>query len=234
MKTQGKISGFSIHDLGHPNYLFNRSLGAESLFLFNLDTYLIKEIDDFIKEVVGLSATALKGRTIYFFLDSVVRREYIPLVNRLFNHAIALVKDGAHCANLEFGVQKSDGKKATVLFQFQISPSDQELNSLARVIDISHLIDESFPRLFIVDGDGKIALAENERMEFYESDAFNLSRKEIAILSLKNNGLRAKEIARQMGISDLSVYSIIRDVKQKTGMELIPLLGHLKKAGVIH
>ena len=60
-----------------------------------------------------------------------------------------------------------------------------------------------------------------------------LTHKELSVLLLKQKGLRTKEIAVNLRMKELSIYSIIRDIKRKAGMDIPPLIHLLEEKGVI-
>lgn len=205
--------------------------GRECSCVFNLNTLFIKQIEDCISDIIYLHCQDLLGRTVYYLLDTIVLREQLASVYNLFNMAVVHLKqnpDREECVNLDFMIRTPQNSEKRILFQFKAEVSTKDSLALGRITDVSHFFNEGPPRLFIMDANGNFTIDKTSSIEMTGEYGMHLTQKEIKVLLCKSKGMRAKEIAEQMGISNLSVYSILRDVKQKTGMELIPLIMHLR------
>jgi hypothetical protein len=211
--------------------------GQQCKIEFKLNTFFIREVGHEINHLTGLSSSDLIGRTIYYFLDSVVIKEQLATVYDFFNHSINYLKERnsvQRFANLDFEIRTMQEKAKRLLFQFRIFDSangDQFV--YGRLIDFSHYMLKGLPRIFVLEEDGQVDGKFKVDVNILEKTGIDLSKKEIDVLLLKSKGMRAKEIGLELGISNLSVYSIIRDVKQKTGKELLPLIVDLKNLGII-
>jgi DNA-binding CsgD family transcriptional regulator len=213
-------------------YDLSLGIGRESKYEFSLINFLINGVDDQISHVVGLEKSVLEGRTVYYFLDALVRREQLSTVNNFFNQALDLLKDDPDSVkyiNINFGIQTLNGAFRKILFQLKRLLPLTDNKVLVRICDISHFYHDGPPGVFVLDGQGKVTHQQTGGNEVINDAAMLLTRRERDVLMLRGDGMRAKEIAKEMGISHMTVYSIIRDVKQKTRMELIPLIMQLRK-----
>jgi ATP/maltotriose-dependent transcriptional regulator MalT len=207
-------------------------IGRECSFAFSLKNFFIKQLEDSITEILDMHNRDLFGRTVYYLLDTIVLREQLAAVYDLFNLAVAHLNQEhsmEECVNLDFMIRTPQNVERRILLQFKSDASLQDSLALGRITDVSHFFNEGPPRLFIMDAQGNFIIEKISSIEMAGDFGFNLTQKEIKVLLCKTKGMQAKEIAEELGISNLSVYSIIRDVKQKTGMELIPLIMQLRK-----
>lgn len=171
-------------------------LGQQCQIVFNLNTFFIKEVGHEIKSLTEFSSDDLVGRTIYYFLDSIVMREQLPAVNNFFNQSIHYIKEqfaDQKIVNLDFGIKTMHDTINRLLFQFRnIDPVKGEQLAYGRVIDLSHFVLGGLPRLFVLERDGSIDGNFKADSDVLEQTGIDLSKKEINVLLLKSKGMRAK------------------------------------------
>jgi len=138
--------------------------------------------------------------------------------------------------NVEYNILLSNREKKRLLIQ--VTAVTRDPNGLpgllhGYVTDITHIISEGPPRMTVLVGN-QVEKSIHRWPDVLISDPrLRLTQREISVLIHKRKGLRTKEIAHALQLREMTVYSIIRDIKKKTGMEIFPLIHLLEQNGSI-
>ena len=90
------------------------------------------------------------------------------------------------------------------------------------------------PALYALVNNRVVAYEQAHTEDLLPATELPLTMNEVTILSLKAKGLRTKQIALQTGLKELSVYSLVRNIRQKSGMDIPQLIGLLREKGLIN
>jgi DNA-binding CsgD family transcriptional regulator len=138
--------------------------------------------------------------------------------------------------NLEFNIGLDRNKTRRVVFQYSLLRGNNIGSApvaYGKIVDISHLTNDGPPRLSILQNNQVVHSAEATREEMLRSSGINLNKKDLSVLTLQSKGLRVRDIAQKLNTSELSIYTVIRDMKRKTKMQTLPLMQLLRKKGLI-
>lgn len=192
---------------------------------------------DSFKDLTGF--TDPKSSSFYELFQSLLIPDHADLSLRFFGESLKWLQQNAGAAatiNQEFNIITRNNTVKRILFQYQLLPSDEaggQPVAVGKFIDISHLIRDGFPKLALLK-DNRIAdLITATPEEMLKAVGYRITPRELSMLKLKATGLRAKEIAQQLNLSIMAVYSMIRNLKERNKMDIFPLLHQLKEKGLL-
>ncbi|MFZ9388251.1 MAG: helix-turn-helix transcriptional regulator [Chitinophagaceae bacterium] len=138
--------------------------------------------------------------------------------------------------NLEYNIRFGGKKIKRLLLQIMAGSLDSNgfpTLLYGYVTDISHIIPDGPPRMTVMNGSRVETIIHSWPEGISAETRFKLTHRELSVLVHKRQGLRTKEIAQHLKLREMTVYSIIRDIKKKTGMDIIPLINLLVQNGTI-
>lgn len=186
-----------------------------------------------------LPAKKFSSATIYALLESTVIQDHIEVCLRFFRKSLELREQSLRQGtifNQEFSIVSRDQTPKRVLFQYKYTRADDGSESccgVGKFIDISHLSRDGFPKMTIFENNMVVKHYEASPEDMLKSSGLRVSLRDLNVLKLKSGGLRAKEIAGQLDMSILAVYSIIRNLKEKNKMEILPMIHQLRHKGLL-
>ncbi|MFN4286679.1 MAG: helix-turn-helix transcriptional regulator [Lacibacter sp.] len=138
---------------------------------------------------------------------------------------------------IEYNIVTRSMERKRFLFQFCASLFTNEglpLRAQGTITDITHMKPEGTPSIYVLLNN-RVVFYETARAEdLLPATELPLTMNEVTVLTLKAKGLRTKEIAVQTGLKELSVYSLVRNIRQKSGMDIPQLITLLREKGVIN
>lgn len=214
-------------------------LGPFAPLAFTYPSGSIIYADSHASELTGLPMKQLLSTSMYSLFSQLVVPEHLQTTLRMgeesFRH-LTQKPSKALVANLEFNGQRKKGEVRRFLHQSSPDHESRSPNNgllLGYLTDISHVVNGGPPRMTIVK-DGRIDLSNHASPEeILAASPYRLNPSDLLMLRLKRKGLRTKEIADAMNLKELSVFSRIRDIKQRTGLDILPLLQELEQMGAI-
>lgn len=205
-------------------------LGPSFSFVFHWDQLYFLECEESVHSLVSMETNEWKGKSVFYLFDTFAAPAHLRGARMLFLKGMELLKKedaGKISFQLQFDFMNERSTYKQVLLQCcKINP-DPQSNSplgLGRITDIHHLSTETDASLTVIR-DNRIAYSLKAAPESEgTSQSYALSPRELEVLKLKSNGLCTRDIALTLKRSPLTVYSVVRDIKKKTGMEIIPLI----------
>lgn len=214
-------------------------IGQICTFVFNITTLLFLHIDESLITLAEVESEVFLNKPLAFFFSSLSLREHLNPVEKLLKKSFLFIKDiqGPYpVVNLEYNIQLGRRRSKRMIFQYTLHPGGgQHPGRLAygKLVDISHLVNDGPPKLQILQSNKVIYSSEVSKEEMLLSSGIDLNRKDLTVLSMQSKGIRVRDIADKMGMSELSIYSMIRDMKRKTGLETMPLVQMLCRKGLL-
>lgn len=215
--------------------------GQKFDYIFSYDNFKFVHAENSIDEIFGITRLDLLKTAIDpLFLNHIVPEHFLSAV-RFAKKALEIIE--AHpnrdvVVNFEFNIYKGGKESRRLLNQSRTAIFTEDLKPLLRYgsyIDITHIIASGPPKLyFIVDG----LLKDLETGTFQEMLSglnIDISEKELRLVYLRcAKGMHAKEISLEIGLTVSSVYSSIKNIKEKTGMDIGPLYEVLRGKGLFN
>jgi DNA-binding CsgD family transcriptional regulator len=214
-------------------------IGQICAFIFNFSSLLLLQLDEPLMAIAEVESNDFLNKSLTFFFSSLTIREHLEPVQKLLRKSIAMMKavSGVYpVANLEYNVQLSRNRTRRVIFQYTLYPGNRQADAqlaYGKLVDISHLLNGGPPRLHVLQNNKVIYASEASRDELLRSSGIKLNKKDLTVLSLQSKGIRVRDIANKLGMSELSIYSMIRDMKRKTQLETVPLIHLLRNKGLL-
>lgn len=214
-------------------------VGFSGTYLFSYANSKMVCIDQEIEEILGISSGEILDNPFYDTISRVIIPEHVYAVARLTDEAYQYYsnhpKADVH-TGMEFNIITPAQKKKRLLFQFRVfswSSSGKPALSYGRLTDFTHMVSGGAPRVTLMMN-GKLKAVLNSKIEeVLAGSEIPLTARELSVLLLKHRGYRSKEIASILHLREASVYSIIRDIKKKSGMDILPLIRLLQEKGAI-
>ena len=214
-------------------------LGPYASVAFIYPSASIIYVDERAPELTGMAARQLLTSSLYALFNRLVVPEHLQTALRMgeesFRHLFQNPSKKL-VANLEFNGHRKKGEVRRFLHQATPNHDGRSAGSgllIGHLTDISHVVNGGPPRMTIVK-DGRIdKMNYASPEEILAATPYRLNSSDLLMLRLKRRGLRTKEIANAMHMRELSVFSRIRDIKQRTGLDILPLLQQLEQMGAI-
>jgi len=238
-----KISGRELHRtvkkysrIGNEGFF---PIGTHGSYIFYYPTISMLSVDKQIPEIVGISKEELLIRPIYDWFSRIVVPEHVYASARLaelsFNLLCKHTREDV-VISTEYNIISPGQKSKRLVFQYRVvsrNTSGIPVVSFGQITDFTHIVSGGPPRMTVMI-DGRLeAVYHAKPEEILAGIEQPLTHKELSVLLLKQKGYRTKEIATALRMKELSIYSIIRDIKRKTGMDTLPLIRMLQDKGAI-
>lgn len=214
-------------------------IGTRAPYLFSYTTFLMLYIDDAVEAIAGISKKELMGKPIYDSVSRSIVPEHVYATVRLseysFRYLCAHAQDEVVICQ-EYNIITPSKEKKRLLYQYKVvsrNTSGIPLLAYGHLTDFTHIVASGPPRLSIVVNGHLKEVLHSMPEEILAGIEIPLTHKELSVLLLKQKGLRTKEIAATLRMKELSIYSIIRDIKRKAGMDILPLIHLLEEKGAI-
>lgn len=229
----------AMHRMEMNSSAINLPLGPQAGFIFHLDQLYFIEIQDEFFSLTGTQAMEWHNKSVFYLIDKLAYPAHLRATHSLFRNGMdalkkAKVRDISF--NLEFNIADEKLGSKRFLLQFsKISDSLQEDNPAARgrLTDIHHMYNGGMPSLTIIQNNSIEKRIIAEIQDDKNASPIDLTARELEVIKLKSKGFSTREIAVALNRSTLTIYSVVRDVKNKTGMELIPLVKSLHEKGLL-
>jgi DNA-binding CsgD family transcriptional regulator len=134
--------------------------------------------------------------------------------------------------NIECTISSSRQSRKRILLQLALSGSGAD-SIQGLWIDISHIVKDGTPKYTLLDHHQIVDHLITSREQLLKNSPLRLTNLQYNVLRYRAKGMRAKEIAQHLSISALAVYSVIRNLKDKTNMETNALIEDLKEKGLL-
>ena len=196
-------------------------------------------IEESVYELTGFHQQELVNKPALSFFSEIIADEHVYAVVRMAPLSYELqtrYHQEQAVVNQEYDIVTRNGEKKRFLFQYAIQSFSEEgypLEVQGCITDITHIKSSGPPALFVMAGNKMIVRHTAAMEELLPVTPSALSMNEVTVLQLKSNGLRTKEIAKQMGLTEYTVYSIVRNIRRKSGMDPMPLIQQLRAKGLI-
>lgn len=213
-------------------------LGPQSYFHFHLEHLFFLDIDETIQDVLSIDPKDIVNKSVFYLFDKLSIPAHLKSTYVLFQKGMDYLRihSSPHTSvNLEFNVEDSLKNNKRILFQFQKGRSvlTNEQVGLGRITDIDHVYTSGSPVLTILKNNKVEKVITYDQHDTSDHNGYNLKSYELEVLKLKSKGLKTQDIAETLHKSTLTIYSIIRNIKVKTGKATIPLIKELTEKGVI-
>lgn len=213
--------------------------GVYGNYVFDLPRMVFKRVDGTVGKFFDRAPGELTTRFFPDFIRHIVVPEHQHAGMALANKALEWMHQHSGedtIVNLSCNIKNGTQGHRRILFQAR--PKKYNGNGFfdeleGYVVDITHIQADGPPQLCILSNGELRVLETGAPEDLLRNIDLPLNAKDLAVLSLKNKGLRVKEIARELHMQELSIYSIFRDIKKKTQLELLPLISMLKEKGLI-
>lgn len=218
-------------------------VGATANFLydFRIDRFL--EVDESIRDIIGITREAFLSKSPAETLSSIVIPSHTEALVELMKKSFEILEVYAVennqpgiIANIEHNIVSADGSAKRIISQyFPISHDDGGKPCINRgcVVDISHIKNDGLPQLFILENNRIIKTFVATPESVIKNGDIPLSKVEFRIIQLISEGLLAKEIADKADISISTLYTHRKNIKQKTGYDIHKLITVLKEKGLL-
>jgi hypothetical protein len=213
-------------------------IGAQAHFQFQTDQFIFLEIEDNLNHIIHTDPKKLLNRSIFYLVDSLCINNHIQSTHALLQKGMEFIKDKQNKSlsiNLEFNIKEEDTGSKRILLQLRNdSPFQGQLNiGIGKLTDINHIIRTGPPVLTIIKENKILKRISYSHDDITTANGYNLSARELEVLKLKSEGYSTKKIADTLHLTTLSIYSIIRDIKSKTGIPPLSLIKELATQGKI-
>jgi DNA-binding CsgD family transcriptional regulator len=235
--TEDEIN--EIRQLSRNANQFGFPFGPQSSFILSNTYHILLEVSGSLHDILEQNTVDWKRQMMADLLQAYVVPNHLKATVQLFQKAterLRYLNDPLVTANIEFNIKNQEGKEKRLMMQLCIiQHPNSQLNHiiLGNLVDISHFIKEGSPRLILLLGNKVIERDVPTAEDILKNESLQITPKELNILTLKAKGMRGKEIAETLGISLLTVYSMTRDIKQKSNMDIYPLIQKLKEKGLM-
>jgi hypothetical protein len=210
--------------------------GSACSYIFSYASFGIINIDDNASSVLGIPKKNILKRSMVDVFSGILADEHAYAVVRFSKIAHELTSSDKNITVcVDFSIRKQEEEKR-LLQQYRVvsyTPQHEPLLIKGSFTDISHLVKNGPPRLFIIKDNLLKQVFHATPEELLAGVELPLTAKELLLLQLKHNGMRAKEIAGALHMKELSIYSMIRDIKHKTGKDTLPLINLLIEKGLL-
>lgn len=213
--------------------------GPQASFILSNTYHILLEVTGSLREILEQDTIDWKRQMMADLLQALVVPNHLKATLQLFQKAtekLRYLNDPSATANIEFNIKSQDGREKRLMMQLcVIQHSNIQLHNIiiGNLVDISHFIKEGSPRLVLLRGNTVMERDVPTAEDILKSESLQITPKELSMLALKAKGMRGKEIAETLGISLLTVYSMTRDIKQKSNMDIYPLIQKLKEKGLL-
>jgi hypothetical protein len=167
--------------------------------------------------------------------------EHILSAVRFSKHVLEIIEANPTrtvVVNFEFNIYKGGKESRRLLNQWSTAVFTEDQKTLlayGSFSDVTHIQPSGPPKLYLVI-DGELKHVETGTFqEMLSGLNIEISEKELRLVYLRSaKGMRAKEISMEIGLTVSSVYSSIKDIKEKTGMDIGPLYEFLRAKGLFN
>lgn len=214
--------------------------GPWSYFEYDYAALAFTEIDEQILDLTGLQRSELLSKNAMQLFMKLIAPEHIIAALRLTEIGYGLQTRYAHehpVICMEYNMVTRSKQRKRFLFQFRTAVYTKDglpLRSVGTITDITHVKPDGTPALYALINNRIVAHELARPDDLLPAINLPLSKNEIAVLNLKAKGWRTKEIAHQMKLKELTVYSMVRNVRQKSGMDIPELIAVLREKGLIN
>lgn len=215
-------------------------IGQTGSYLFSYLSFSMLYLERNIEAITGIPEQDLLTKPIYESFSRIIIPEHVYAVARLAETAFGFLCSHANddvVINSEYNIITPGRANKRLLFQYRAvsrNGSGIPVMTFGHLTDFTHIVAGGPPRTSVlINGqlEGIYAASPEEILAGIE---IPLTQKELSVLLLKQKGYRTKEIATMMRMKELSIYSIIRDIKRKTGLDIPPLIRQLQEKGAVH
>ncbi|MEX1202230.1 MAG: PAS domain-containing protein [Ferruginibacter sp.] len=213
--------------------------GPHFTYIFSYTDYSMLYVDDAFEKITGIPKNEVLHIPLYDFFSNFIANEDVYTAARLADIAFEVSKKYNQedvIINYTFNLYKRDKEKRRMLIQYKnilYTKSGEPYLLAGRFTDITHINPVGPAMLWIIVNNEVICTETGTDEEILLGLNIPLNLKELALLKLKNRGFRTKEIAEYLQMKELSIYSMVRDIKRKTGMDVAPLITVLKEKGLL-
>jgi DNA-binding CsgD family transcriptional regulator len=210
--------------------------GSACTYIFSYASFSIIAIDDNAAKVLGMPPKKILNRPMIDVFSGIIADEHVYAAVRFSKIAYevtSMEKDVTICFDFFIRMREQERRLMQQYRVVSYTALQEPLLAKGYFTDITHLVKNGPPRLFVVKNNLLQQLHTATPEELLAGNEIPLTTKELMLLQLKNKGLRAKEIADSMHMKELSIYSMIRDIKQKTGKDTLPLIHLLEEKGLL-
>ncbi|MFZ9388252.1 MAG: helix-turn-helix transcriptional regulator [Chitinophagaceae bacterium] len=214
-------------------------IGLNGSYLFSYPTFSMIYVDKIIEEITGISQAELLAKPIYHSFSRIIIPEHVYASARLAETAFKELsshpkEDVVICT--EYNILTPGQESKRLLFQFRAVKRNRTglpLLTFGHLTDFTHLVSGGPPRATIMVNNRLESVLYARPEEILAGIELPLTQRELSVLLLKQKGYRTKEIASTLRMKELSAYSLIRDIRKKTGMDILPLIRLLQEKGAI-
>ena len=210
-------------------------------YIFSYYNFKFVHADNSIEDVLGIKQSDVLNTTIDQVFLNLIAPEHILSALRFSKKALEVIEANPNrdvVVNFEFNIYKGGKESRRLLNQWRTSIFTEDLKPLliyGSYVDITHIIASGPPKLyFAVDG----LIKDVETGTFQEMLSglnIEISEKELKLVYLLSvKGMQAKEISREIGLTVSSVYSSIKNIKEKFGLDIGPLYEFLRGKGLFN
>jgi len=197
-------------------------------------------IDENIVNITGIEAADYMNRKPAESICEAADPAHIEAIADFLKQALDFLKNNTRrkraIANIEHNIITPQGQHKRIILQFypvEESQSGEPICSRGCIIDITHIRKDGLPGLFILCENQLIYQETADPQALIRDGDISLSKTELKILGLVHNGLLAKEIAARLEISISTLYTHRKNIKLKTGKDLIVVISELREKGLI-
>lgn len=138
---------------------------------------------------------------------------------------------------LEVNMQPRSGEHKRILFQVKPLSYDRygkPAYTGGIITDITPLKKDGVPQLILMENGLVRSIHKGATEELLNPFTLpRLSKREIDVLALRARGMQTKEIAEKLGLQRSTVFSYLRNIRNRTGTDIPKLIRILTEKGVI-
>lgn len=219
----------------------NFHLGPRAFFLYNLVSGRFTEMDSSVRDICGIPAEEFIQRNAADTISEIADNSHIEsialFIKKSFEHLNRHAGEDGVSASIEHNMISRDGTRKRILVQYSPTGFDKKGEPLFNrgcMTDITHIRNDGLPKMYLFTKN-ELVLEESANPEtIIKGSDIPLSKTEIRIIQLINEGFIAKEIADRMEISVSTLYTHRKNIKTKMGQDITRIISHLKDKGIIY
>ena len=216
-------------------------VGQRGSYIFSYYNFRFVQAEKTIGELLGIPQADLLKATIDQLFSNLIAPEHILSAVRFSKQVLETIEANPTrnvVVNFEFNIYKGGKEYRRLLNQWStaVFTDDQKtLLSYGSFSDVTHIQPSGPPKLYLII-DGVLELVETGTLcEMLAGLDIELSEKELRLVYLRiAKGMQAKEISQEIGLTVSSVYSSLKNIKEKTGMDIGPLYEFLRVKGLFN
>lgn len=216
-------------------------IGPSAYFLYNISTGSFTEMDAAVEDISGIPAQEFIQRKASETISEMADLSHIEAIGQFikksFEYLAKQTSEDKISANIEHNIISRNGTRKRILVQYSptgFNSNGEPVFNRGCITDITHIRNDGLPRLYLFKNNELVHEESANPESVVKNSDIPLSKTEIRIIQLINEGLIAKEIADKMDISISTLYTHRKNIKSKMGQDITRIISILKEKGLIY